>query len=266
MEIPGALIEEVKASNGVLFLGAGASLGATLPDGTRPLTANGLRDALSDRFLGGQARSEPLDWVAELAIAQSDISTVQDYIAEKYRGLEPSSAQELVAAFRWQGIATTNYDCLVERIYQKVERSAQHVVPMIHDDDRVADKLRSSDDVRLLKLHGCIMRTHDEDLPLILTVDQYNAFRTKRQRLFGMLREWGSEHSIVFVGYGLRDADLRHLLSDMAEELSSLPRYYIVKPNVGPAEKDLWTRKGIGVLEGTFEEFLEELSVAVPPH
>lgn len=136
---------------------------------------------------------------------------------------------------------------------------------MISDDDRVADKLRSQEDVRLLKLHGCITRTHDETLPLILTVDQYNAFRSKRHRLFGMLREWGSEHSIIFVGYGLRDADLRHLLADMTEQLSSMPRHYIVKPGVSPAEHDLWIRKGIGVLNGTLEEFLEELHVAIPP-
>lgn len=266
VDIPSALIEEVKSSNASLFLGAGASLGATLPNGESPLTGRGLRDALSDRFLGGEEKSEPLDWVADLAIAEADISTVQDYIAELYRGLEPSSAQELIAAFRWQGLATTNYDCLVERIYEKVESPAQHVVPMISDDDRVADKLRSPGDIRLLKLHGCITRTHDETLPLILTVDQFNAFQSKRDRLFGMLREWGSEHSIVFVGYGLRDADLRHLLAEMAEKLSSLPRHYIVKPNVSPAEQNLWVRRGIGVLDGTLEEFLMALNVAIPPH
>lgn len=266
MEIPAALIEQVKSSNAVLFLGAGASLGATLPGGGKPLTASGLRDALSDRFLGGESKDEPLDWVASLAIGQSDPSTVQDYIADKFRELEPSSAQELMAAFRWKGIATTNYDCLVERIYEKVERPAQRVVPMISDDDRIADKLRSPDDMLLLKLHGCITRTHDERLPLILTVDQYNAFRSKRERLFATLREWGSEHSIVFVGYGLRDADLRHLLSDMAEQLSSLPTYYIVKPRVSSMEQDLWMKRGIKVLDGTLEEFLEALRVAVPSH
>jgi tetratricopeptide (TPR) repeat protein/cold shock CspA family protein len=264
MEIPSALIDQVKSSNVVLFLGAGASLGATLPNGEKPLTANGLRGALSDRFLGGEAKDETLDWVADLAINQADISTVQDYIADKYKGIEPSRAQELIAAFRWKGLATTNYDCLIESIYERVEHSAQNLVPMISDDDRVADKLRSSDDLRLLKLHGCITRTHDQELPLILTIDQYNDFRTKRRRLFGMLREWGSEHSIVFVGYGLRDADLRHLLSDMTEQLSSLPRYYIVKPNVSSMEQALWAGKNIGILNGTLEEFLKELDVVVP--
>lgn len=176
MEIPSVLTDQVRSSNAVLFLGAGASREATLPNGEKPLTANGLRDALSDRFLGGEAKDETLDWVADLAINQADVTTVQDYIADNYKGIEPSSVQKLIAAFRWKGLATTNYDCLIENIYERVEHSAQNLVPMISDDDRVADKLRSSDDLRLLKLHGCITRTHDQELPLILTIDQYNDF------------------------------------------------------------------------------------------
>src|ERR1700712_2658841 len=110
MELPDALVQEAKRGRLGLLLGAGASIGAKSADGRVPPTGNGLRDALSDRFLGGKARDAPLAWVAELAISESDLGTVQEFIADLLRGLQPADCHRKLTAFRWRGIATTNYD------------------------------------------------------------------------------------------------------------------------------------------------------------
>ncbi|MGD8619214.1 MAG: hypothetical protein PVH54_08495 [Gammaproteobacteria bacterium] len=47
------LDEEIINGEAILFLGAGAAKGALGPNGETPLDGNKLRDALSDKFLGG---------------------------------------------------------------------------------------------------------------------------------------------------------------------------------------------------------------------
>ena len=165
MELPEALVADIRAGNAVLFLGAGASIGAESVDGRRPLSGLELRDALVQRFLGGKFANDDLVWVSELAIAETNLGTVQNYVAELFADLNPAEFHKLLPTFKWRGFATTNYDRLVERTYEVVGNRAQHLVPFISNRDRVDEKLRSSDHLGLLKLHGCTTRTHDPELP-----------------------------------------------------------------------------------------------------
>lgn len=112
--LPDALIEEARRGRVVLLMGADASVGAKATDGRHPLTGDGLRDKLADRFLGGKSKSSPLAWVAELAISESDLGTVQEFIADLLRDLEPAAFHQKLSTFRWKGLATTNYDTVVE--------------------------------------------------------------------------------------------------------------------------------------------------------
>lgn len=64
MEIPKALIDQVRSGKVVLFLGAGACVGAKRPDGTGPPLALELRDLLSKKFLDDEYSDESLAWEA----------------------------------------------------------------------------------------------------------------------------------------------------------------------------------------------------------
>ena len=139
----------------------------------------------------------------------------------------------------------------------------QTIVPFLSNADWVDEKLRNQSSVALLKLHGCITRTHDEKLPLILTIDQYATYREGRSRVFRMLEEWGSENTIVFVGHALHDPNLRGILLDLSQKIPSRPRYYLVRPGLESVERDFWNGKSISVLDGTFEDFLRALDSAI---
>ena len=65
-----------------MFLGAGACYGASHPDGDAIPSGDGLRDAISDRFLGGELKDRPLKVVADLAISERDLLTVQAFVRE----------------------------------------------------------------------------------------------------------------------------------------------------------------------------------------
>ena len=115
-----------------------------------------------------------------------------------------------------------------------------------------------------MKLHGCLTIPNDDKLPLILTSDQYEAFREGRERLFSRLKEWGSEFPIVFVGYSLQDKDLRKILNELDAELrNGRPRYYLVGPGFRPEEISMWESRRISPIKMTLDEFVGVLDSAI---
>ena len=264
MELPYSLIEQVRERRVVLFLGAGATIGATKPDGKPVPLGNALRDALSIKFLGGQHQDGNLAWVAELSESATDLFTVQDFIADTLRDLQPAAFHALIPTFPWRGLATTNYDLLIETVYNTNSSRVPLLVPFLSNSDRVDEKLREKDNVGYIKLHGCLTRTHDSHLPLILTPDQYVTHNSNRERLYRTLTEWATENTLLFVGHELYDADVRAIVLRLSKDLPQRPRYYLVKPNVKQIESDFWASKRITVISGTFEKFLSSLDEAIP--
>lgn len=207
MEIPSHLVDLVREGKVVPFLGAGASLDSTTECGTRCPGSKELGRILADKFLGGSFRDASLSQIAEYAISESDLGTVQQFIRATFLGLRPTAAHLLLPKFVWWGLATTNYDLLIETAYSETKSRVQDVRPMVEDTDRVDDQLRDKRNVLLLKLHGCINRIASDRCPLILTLDQYIGHREYRGRLFRTLEEWGEEHPLVFIGHSIQDSD-----------------------------------------------------------
>ena len=130
------------------------------------------------------------------------------------------------------GIATTNYDCITEAAYRAKGGPVQKIVPFLSNTDLVDEKLRDPSSVALLKLHGCITRAHDRELPLILTIDQYATYRDGRSRLFQMLEEWASENTIVFIGHRLQNLNLRGIASLQGAGADYLKRCVFFPQNI----------------------------------
>src|SRR5690349_18133647 len=173
-ELPAPLLSEIEAGRAVLVLGAGASLSAMEACGVKPpLTGRQLAKLLAEKFLTDDQSSLPLPQVADLAINESDLFTVQDFIASLLVKVKPQQEHQIITTFRWRGLATTNYDTLIEQAYVANRDAVQAPVSMIDNGDRVDDLLRDPESVQLLKLHGCITRTHSETCPLLLSTAQF---------------------------------------------------------------------------------------------
>ena len=214
----------------VLVLGAGASVDARDPKNRKPPTGAELAKLISQKFLGGEFDRADLATVAEYAFSESGLLTVQQYIHDLFTLFEPTAAHCLLTKFVWGGLATTNYDCLVEKAYAKTPGAMQVPVPFIENGDRIIESLRDPKSLKYLKLHGCISRITNENCPLILARDQYLKYRHCRDRVFEQLREWAYEHTIVFVGHSVQDADLRETIFELDQQLKSRPRYFLVAP------------------------------------
>ncbi len=264
MNLPGPLISEVREGKVVLLLGSGASRDATAEHGGPPPSSDQLAELLARKFLSPSHTKYDLMAVAELAISETSLPTVQEYVASLLSDLKPSPGHTLLPTFRWRGLATTNYDRLVEVAYDQDRQRAQNLSPVISDADSMDDALRGKDRLALLKLHGCVSRARDEQIPFILTPDQYITHRKHRNNLFRTLKEWGADSTLVAIGHSLRDPDLRQILLELEELGASRPRYYLVGPDFTDEEKRLWESRRITPLRGTLSDFLNELDGQIP--
>jgi len=264
MEIPPHLLHEIKEGKVVLLLGSGASREAVDSAGNRPPTTDQLSRMISQRFLDDKYIDYPLDQVGELAISESDLFSVQDYIREILDPFEPAEAHALMTTFQWEGLATTNYDRLIELAYAKTPNPAQIPQPFLEDGDRIHDKMRNPNSVKLLKLHGCITRTNSPSCPLILTVDQYTQYERGRKRLFDQLYDWARERSIIFIGHSLKDSDLRILLNRLITEAGDArPRYFTVTPVLDAIQSRFWESRKVTTLEASFGDFMKALDSSI---
>ncbi len=265
MEIPISLKDSIQGGEAVLFLGSGASIGSKSKSGEQMPDGATLAKILAEKFLGLNYINHPLAIVAELAISETNLFAVQDYIRELFTQFEPTPFHLKIPSFLWHGIATTNYDLILEKAYLANNKRIQEIVPFIKDDDRVETKLKNQRNAAYVKLHGCITNTHDDKTPLILTIDQFNDFKSRRERLFSMFLGWGYEKPVIFVGSKLMDPDLRQILANVEQTLKeSRPRYYIVSPNIPPPEVRYWDTRRITILDGTFEDFITAIDQKIP--
>lgn len=259
IELPSPLIERVKTGKVVLFLGAGASMGSISRSGIPCPSAKTLGEIISDKFLGGEAKDQPLSTVVEYAIAMHDLLAVQDYIREFFDGYYPAEFHKKIASFRWAGIFTTNYDLIIERAYEENSERVQDLVPIVKNSDRIDNTIRSNTTVPYNKLHGCIASWDRTEIPLIFTVDQYVDHKSNRDSLFNRLLEYGREYTIVFIGYSLGDHDIREALLELNKNINIRPRYYTITPNVSDFDRAVWSEKRVDPIAATFEEFISAL-------
>ena len=264
MNIPSYLIDQIKTGGVILFLGSGASKGATHNEGKSPPDANQLADLLSDKFLGTPTAKFPLSRVAELAISESDLFTVQNFIHSLFIDFYPADFHKAISEFSWPAIASTNYDLILERAYDQVQNPCQQLVVFKQDGERIEEKIRTNNSVIYLKLHGCITDTNNKDIPLILTPDQYITHRKGRRRLFERLHSLAYEYPILFIGYTLSDEDIRSIILELDELGDAKPRSYFIAPTISEEESRFWETKKITSIKCTFKKFIDSLCQEIP--
>jgi hypothetical protein len=266
MNIPDYLVDQIRAGKVVLFLGAGASFGATsAAEPKTPPNGVALAKLLANKFLGGQAAEKSLSLVAEYCNATADIRTVQRFIGDLFGRFEPGDFHKKIASFRWIALVTTNYDQILEKAYAANPLRVQTPVPILRNVDRVDQELREENKVALLKLHGCVTMVDDDQIPMILTIDQYVTHKVGRDKLFNRFSELAGEYTVIFVGYQLEDPNIRAILLGLDIPGMSRPMHYVVTPGASELDKKVWMSKKITTLDGTFEELINTIDAKIPP-
>jgi tetratricopeptide (TPR) repeat protein len=264
MNVPHILLDHIREGQVVLFLGAGASIGALHKNNKTPPVGTALSTLIADKFLGEDFRNRSLAQVAELAISETDLFTVQEYIASLFRDFYPNTFHKLIPRFVWKAIATTNYDLIIERAYEEVSNRLQFPVVFKKNGERVEQKLSGRSDILYLKLHGSITDINDPSIPLILTTDQYITHRRNRSRLFDRLKDLAYEHPMLFVGHSLIDPDLRTVLLELSQLGDAKPRSYLVDPFVTEQDIRFWESRRVTAIKASFTDFMEYIDTNIP--
>lgn len=254
---------QIAAGQAILFLGAGATIPAKGRSNTHGMSGNALRDRLCEKFLGGEGKTRPLNYIADRCTTVAGLGPVHRFIKDLFWDLQPTVGHLTIPKFKWKGIVTTNYDLLIERAYEQSTGARQSVERIIWDRDDFDGAIRNPSAVPLLKLHGCLNRINDPELPLVISSHDYYKFRTNRTQLVSTFREWGSSYPVIFCGYGLADENVKEILFDLTDKFLHRPQYVLVDPSLEDGDIEYWKSLRFDCLPLSFDDFMAELQGVV---
>jgi ADP-ribosylglycohydrolase len=204
----------------VVFLGAGASMGAGLPAWGELIERLARRAGLGGE-LEALSQLEPRDAGRILAkrleyqggLASAVVDETGETVAS--RG---SLLHQLVASLPVREAVTTNYDALFEKAWAAVDKHDPRILPW---------EARSDGRRWLLKLHGSI----DHPESIVLSRDDYLRFEAEGVPLAGIVQPMLLTRHMLFVGYSLSDDNFHRLVHQ-------------VRAVIGPGDQRLDQRFG----------------------
>ena len=256
IELPRDLLFAIVEGRCVLFLGAGASRGANDRKGNEAPDADGLAKILVDDFLGEDYQNLDLRSAYDLSCSVRDVRAVQRRVFEVLDPIRPAAFHLLVPKFPWAGLATTNYDLVIERAYK--DAGVETLVPFVKDGDHATDRLTAGSQL-YVKLHGCITRHQEIHPPLVASTEQLIGYRAGRNGQFETFLEWAKTKTVVFCGYSFLDPNLRALFDEVIRDGDNRPRHYIVNKGARDAEIGYWADRRVTAFDATFQGFLESV-------
>jgi hypothetical protein len=265
VEIPEPMRRVIAEGKAVLFLGAGATIGAQHPKGLTVPKGDGLRDELCDKFLNGALKDRTLANVADIIVNEYSLGDLQTFVRNRFKDFEPADFHQLIPTFPWQSIMTTNYDLIVERAYTRAKSSVRTPEICVKDSDKIDVRLgEHSNGMAVYKLHGCIDHYQDHSIPLILSSEQYARHKKNRRNLFHRMEDLAKQFTVVFCGYRLQDPNIQAILFDLADRDIDRPRFFLVDPRLTSYDQSYWEKNKFTCIKATFEEFLRSLENSFP--
>jgi hypothetical protein len=184
-----------------------------------------------------------------------------------------------------QVIVTTNYDTLIEQAFKAENRPydlviypadrkdiANAVIWWPHGSAQPVIKAPNELDVDLtqttviFKMHGTIYQETAEWDNFVITEEDYVEFlsrMTSNAAIPSLFIPYFRERSFLFLGYGLRDWNLRVVLRNLSKSFSKraddeLPSWAIqYKPS--DLERALWEKRGVKIFDISLDDFVRRM-------
>jgi len=265
-EIPQILIDSIKHKNVVLFLGSGFAYNAIHPDNKQAPLGNQLAEMIADKFLDGKFKNSSLTYVSDLAISETSLFEVQKYISEIFDKYSPNENHKIYTTLPWKAIFTTNYDLILERAYTENKRNNAQDFISVYRNTPEPQIFKTPNTVPYYKLHGCISYINDQNLPLILSTEQYITHKQNRERLFQNLETLSLDYPILFIGYSNQDPNIRSILKKLEAMKDGRPRSYMVSPSFSDTEIRYWQERKLTPLSFGHEEFIKIVNEKITPN
>ena len=102
------------------------------------------------------------------------------------------------------GIITTNYDLLIERVFSDYKYNK-----LIGQEELIFSPLTGISEI--YKIHGCCTKHKS----IVINDKDYDKFNERNAYLVAKLLTIFLEHPIIFIGYGIGDANIKEILSSI---------------------------------------------------
>lgn len=248
----------------MLFLGAGASMGATDRTGVKLPTAIGLRDEIWSKFmLSPRERTESpalgllsLEHSAALVESKVGRGPLVEYVGKRFVCSETQWPHAAIPFLKPRALYTTNYDELIELAWPFHPGEPRPTPVYAPGQDRVTEGF-----VPLYKPHGTAQHATGDvgEGGLVLTqFDYFSMLEQKRQMLSRFLNRM-QENCVVFVGYSFQDMDIASMLHAMRSS-NRQHHWYAVFPRADANVRFMYERQyGIRQIRRTFADFMAEV-------
>jgi len=236
-QIPLHLIEEVRNSTAVLFVGSGLSIPLGYPSWKnlvstlyKKIEKNlAINDEENRKWLKDNFATQP-DWSAEVINSASHggyFTSIREIFNKSGVEHELSWNHMLLSMLPFRSYITTNYDTLIEDYVSVFQLSP----PSVYDyEEALNNYLEYKNSERpVLKLHGCADKNIEK---IILTSsDYYNLLND--DRYIRLLSSIFSENTILCIGFSLKDRDFRFFLEERFHlyEKRCPPLYAVISDN-----------------------------------
>ncbi len=214
MSIEDEIVSEIVGGRGVLFVGAGLSVGAGLPswkEFASELTAE----------IGCPTTLSPLD-IAQYYENEKGRHALYTKLRTKFKEktVRYSENHRKLVSLGFRTIITTNYDKLLE---DALCACGYEFHSIINDYD--GSYWDEENEIQLLKLHGDIENVDS----IVLTRRDYSLFFRTHAIITRRLHAILLDHSLIFVGYNLEDPDFNFVFNEITLDLQEhrLPSYFM---------------------------------------
>ena len=164
--------------------------------------------------------------------------------------VRPLPAHVILASIPFSSYVTTNYDRLLENALLDSRRNP---FPIIEDED-VSRLLPSA--VPVIKLHGCVTRP----VTMIACEDEYKPLSEKSPIIEALLKTQLANKTILFLGYSLDDSDFKTTYNMVKKTLGNhMPKSYAIIKSATSYQKELWSERGIKIIEDDLTQYLRGL-------
>jgi hypothetical protein len=280
--VPFPLIKECLHSGKVIpFLGSGASWSPG-PEGLPTASVLATRLASKTRFPPDEP--ETLSTVAQWFQVVGGRVRLEDELHRVFAApYVPARLHHYLAEVKAPLlVVTTNYDDLLEQAFDLAGREHDRVVHTIgrrfgeqvlwwpHGAEEPQRKHPNKLDLDLsattviYKMHGAVDRRLASRDQYVITEDDYIDFLTRltrRRAVPAVFAEPFQSRHFLFLGYGLRDWNLRVVLNGIERDVSGMHRIvsWAIVSEPSPLEQRFWQERGVEVYKMTVDEFLNGL-------
>lgn len=236
---PDSLIDELAARRCVIFIGSGASAGATKngPNGEpiHPPTWDKLLQILLDKCHedqeGSKTKAQDLldskNFLDCAELIRHHCMQSADYnrnIESIFSGYNPTEIHNAVLKLDQKIVVTTNFDRIYEHLCLRDEGRDGYVVLNYYNEGLIA-RMRSPKRI-IVKAHGCASTPERT----ILTKSDFFKARSEHLGFFSSLESIFLTHTILFIGYSVNDPEIQLILENNIITYPSDNPHYATTP------------------------------------